>query len=157
GLPRHPFTRSTGISAWHPYILRARSDGRHSAVMGRIRTVGLVVKRNRPRAARLAARILAMLRRRGLKAIADADGFRAGAPARPTAELARESDLIVVLGGDGTLLSIARHAGADVPILGINMGELGFLTEIAEAEALPMLDRVLAGRFELDRRMTLSA
>jgi hypothetical protein len=51
--------------------------------MGRIRTVGLVVKRNRPRAARLAARMQAMLRARGLRVLADADGFRTGAPARP--------------------------------------------------------------------------
>jgi NAD+ kinase len=98
-----------------------------------------------------------MLRRRGLKVLADAEGFVSGAPARAKADLARECDLIVVLGGDGTLLSIARHADASVPLLGVNMGELGFLTEITEREALPMLGRVLAGDFELDRRMTLSA
>jgi NAD+ kinase len=125
--------------------------------MGRIRTVGLVVKRNRPRAARLAARMQAMLRRRGLRVLADADGFLAGAPARPKAALARECDLLVVLGGDGTLLSVARHVDRSVPILGVNMGELGFLTEVTEAEAIPMLARVLSGKFELDRRMTLSA
>lgn len=125
--------------------------------MGRIRTVGLVVKRNRPRAARLAARMLTMLRRRGLRVLADAEGFPAGAPALSKADLARECDLLVVLGGDGTLLSIARQADGSVPILGVNMGELGFLTEVTEAEALPMLRRVLAGQYELDRRMTLSA
>ena len=125
--------------------------------MGRIRTVGLVVKRNRPRAARLAARVVAMLKRRGVRVLADVEGFPAGAPARGKAELARECELIVVLGGDGTLLSIARHTDGSVPILGINMGELGFLTEVTEAEALPMLGRVLSGRFELDRRMTLAA
>jgi NAD+ kinase len=125
--------------------------------MGRIRTVGLVVKRNRPRAARLAARVATMLRRRGIRVLADAEGFAAGAPPRDKAGLARECDLIVVLGGDGTLLSIARHTDGSVPILGINMGELGFLTEVTEAEALPMLARVLSGRFDLDRRMRLVA
>jgi len=125
--------------------------------MGRIRTVGLVVKRNRPRAARLGARMLAMLRRRGLRVLVDVEGGLDGAPAHPKVDLARECDLVVVLGGDGTLLAVARHARADVPILGVNMGELGFLTEVTEAEALPMLARVLAGRFELDRRLTLAA
>jgi NAD+ kinase len=125
--------------------------------MGRIRTVGLVVKRNRPRAARLAARIVTMLRRRGVRALVDSDGASVGAPTRAKSALARECDLIVVLGGDGTLLAIARHTDARVPILGVNMGELGFLTEVTEAEALPMLDSVIAGRFELDRRMTLAA
>src|SRR5437867_149678 len=70
---------------------------------------------------------------------------------------ARETDLIVVLGGDGTLLSIARRTDADVPILGVNLGELGFLTEVVEREALPMLASVVAGRYELDRRMTVAA
>ena len=125
--------------------------------MGRIRTVGLVVKRNRPRAARLAARVATMLRRRGVRVLADADGFAAGAPARGKAELARECDLIVVLGGDGTLLSIARRTNGRVPILGVNLGELGFLTEVVEDEAMPMLARVVAGRYQLDRRMTLAA
>jgi NAD+ kinase len=125
--------------------------------MGRIRTVGLVVKRNRPRAARLAARIVAALRRRGIAVLADADAPLAGLPARPKARLAREADLIVVLGGDGTLLAVARHAGARVPILGVNMGELGFLTEVAESEAMAMLRRVLDGRYEIERRITLTA
>jgi NAD+ kinase len=125
--------------------------------MGRIRTVGLEVKLNRPRATRLAARLVAMLRRRGLRVLADRDVTVAGAIARDKAQLARESDLVIVLGGDGTLLAIARHMDARVPILGVNMGELGFLTEVTEAEALPMLGRVLSGRYDLDRRMTLTA
>jgi NAD+ kinase len=125
--------------------------------MGRIRTVGLVVKRNQPRAMRLAKRIVAALRRRGIRVLADAAAPIAGLPARPKSALAREAELIVVLGGDGTLLSVARHAQARVPILGVNMGELGFLTEVAEPEAMEMLRRVLAGRYEIDRRMALTA
>ncbi len=125
--------------------------------MGRIRTVGLVVKRDRPRAVRLARRMVVWLGRRRVRVLLDAEARLDGAPARTKDELAREADLIVVLGGDGTLLSIARRTDARVPILGVNLGELGFLTEVVEAEAMPMLARVIAGRFELDRRMTLAA
>jgi NAD+ kinase len=125
--------------------------------MARIRTVGLVVKRDRPRAVRLARRMMSWLARRGLRVLLDAEGHLTGAPARSKEALAREADLIVVLGGDGTLLSIARRTDARVPILGVNLGELGFLTEVVEKEAMPMLARVITGRYELDRRMTLAA
>ena len=124
--------------------------------MARIRTVGLVVKRDRPRAARLARRMMTWLARRRVRVLVDAEANVPGAAARSKDALVREADLLVVLGGDGTLLSIARRTSRRVPILGVNMGELGFLTEVAEREAMPMLDQVLAGRFELDRRMTLS-
>ncbi len=125
--------------------------------MGRIRTVGLVVKRDHPRATNLAKRIVAFLARRRVKVLLDEEARLPGAALRTKAALAREADLIVVLGGDGTLLSVARRADARVPILGVNMGELGFLTEVAEPEAMEMLARVLAGRFEIDRRMAVSA
>jgi len=115
-----------------------------------------MVKRDRPRAVRLARRMTAWLRRRRVRVLAEAIGLPNTEP-RPRDALARESDLIVVLGGDGTLLSIARRTDGRTPILGVNMGELGFLTEVVESEAMPMLARVLAGRYELDRRMTLNA
>ncbi len=128
--------------------------------MARIRTVGLVVRRDRPRAARLARQIAVWLGRRRIRVLIDAEAHLDGMPNLPRCSkdvLARETDLIVVLGGDGTLLSIARRTDARVPILGVNLGELGFLTEVVEREALAMLARVVAGRFELDRRMTLGA
>ena len=125
--------------------------------MARIRTVGLVVKRDRPRAVRLARRMIGWLARRRVRVLVDGEQGLGGAPARSKDELARVADLIVVLGGDGTLLAIARRTGPRVPILGINLGELGFLTEVAEDEAMPMLARVFAGRYEIDRRMTLAA
>jgi NAD+ kinase len=125
--------------------------------MARIRTVGLVVRRDRPRAARLARKMIAWLERHHLRVLVDADAGLEGVPGVSKDAIARTAQLVVVLGGDGTLLAIARRVGPDVPILGVNLGELGFLTEVAEDEAMAMLARVTAGRFELDRRMTLAA
>jgi NAD+ kinase len=123
----------------------------------RFRTVGLVVTRGRRRAIRAAGEIVAELRHRRVTVLGDEAAAPLGIPTCPRAQLARSVDLLVVLGGDGTLLSVARHAPTRVPILGVNMGELGFLTEVTGEEALAMLRRVLAGEGQLDRRMTATA
>ncbi|MFH1594864.1 MAG: NAD(+)/NADH kinase [Pseudomonadota bacterium] len=68
-------------------------------------------------------------------------------------------EFIVVMGGDGTILSVARHYGRlDVPILGVNLGGLGFLTEISLDELYPCIkDHVLTGKYEVEARLMLSA
>ena len=69
-----------------------------------------------------------------------------------------ETEGIVVLGGDGTLLSVARHyAALGVPILGVNVGGLGFLTEISLDELYPSMEQVLAGKYVVEERMMLTA
>jgi NAD+ kinase len=75
-------------------------------------------------------------------------------------ELARHVDLVIVLGGDGTLLAMAARIAQsrrDVPILGVNFGSLGFLTEIRIDELYPSLERVLDGTAGLDVRAMLAA
>lgn len=123
----------------------------------RFGTVGLVVARGRRRAVRAAREVAAELACRGVRVLGDEGAAELGLLTYSRAELARSVDLLVVFGGDGTLLSVARHAPGSVPILGINMGELGFLTEVTGAEALSMLARVLDGDVSLDRRRMASA
>jgi NAD+ kinase len=73
----------------------------------------------------------------------------------PRAAISREADLVIVLGGDGTLLSVARTAPPDTPLLGVNVGLLGFLAGLSQKELIARLDDVLAGRFREDRRGAL--
>jgi NAD+ kinase len=70
----------------------------------------------------------------------------------PTSPTSR-SDLLITFGGDGTLLSVARHAPEHVPIIGVNMGTLGFLTEIRVDEFPAVLDKVLAGEYNVEPRV----
>ena len=70
--------------------------------------------------------------------------------------MAQQVDLIIVFGGDGTLLSVARLEKIEaVPVLAVNLGGLGFLTEISADETLVVLEKVLAGDYALDKRMML--
>jgi NAD+ kinase len=67
-----------------------------------------------------------------------------------------EANLIIVLGGDGTLLSVSRQLrGKDVPILGVNLGGLGFLTEISVEELPSMIEHILRGEYDISKRIML--
>jgi len=130
------------------------------AVKYSISTVGLVVRQDRlAPAVALGINLCNWIKSQGLNAIADpptADLI--GAAPTPPSDFTRLAELVIVLGGDGTLLGVARHIGErESPILGINLGGLGFLTEVTTEEALATLARVLAGDFEVDRRIMLEA
>ena len=113
-----------------------------------------IVARTASRDANITASELAdWLLRRNLQVALDEGSLRArgladAVPFDPEAIY----DLVVVLGGDGTLLSVARKVQPGVPILGVNLGRLGFLTEVARSELYPTMLRVLAGNFELEQR-----
>lgn len=73
-------------------------------------------------------------------------------------DLIKQSSYVIVFGGDGTLLNMSRIPGAvNVPILAVNLGSLGFLTEVTLDELYPALTEILAGNFQLDERMMLQA
>lgn len=73
-------------------------------------------------------------------------------------DIAALSEFIIVLGGDGTLLSVARHIGGrGTPILGVNLGSLGFLTEVTLEEMYPLLEEILAGKMRVVERVMLDA
>lgn len=107
----------------------------------------------------LAARLLA---RSGRKVFCDSISARLGKfrseVCADAAALARKVDLIVVFGGDGTMLRVAREvAGSQTPLLGINIGGLGFLTAVSSAQLGEAFDQIWNGNFSFEKRALISA
>lgn len=76
----------------------------------------------------------------------------------PLEAIGNKVDLAIVMGGDGTMLSVARNImDAEIPLVGINRGRFGFLTDLRAEDMLPALDRILAGDYQQEPRMLLSA
>ncbi len=123
-----------------------------------LRSIGLCVKASHPQAGGTVRGLDKWLVSRGLRVALDEEaGELVGRPGRPREDLAGEVDLAVVLGGDGTLLSVARAVGErDVPILGVNLGTLGFLTEVALDELYAAFERILGGEMRIEDRMRLA-
>ena len=130
-----------------------------------ISCVGIVAKSHLRAAVPHLVDIGAWLRARGIDAIfesataalmSSADGHRVA----DKLALVGMVDMVVVLGGDGTLLSMAdciAAAGKSIPILGVNFGSLGFLTEVTLPELYPSLETVLAGKAQVEERMMLAS
>ena len=124
----------------------------------KIETIAIISKPHSDRAAAVVPELLAWLRARGLVARLDPEtALYAGAGTFfARSEVAEGAQLLIVLGGDGTLLSAARAAGGrDIPLFAVNLGNLGFLTSIKVDELYPQLERVLAGVFRIERRHML--
>jgi NAD+ kinase len=123
-----------------------------------MRTIGVVVKRGRAQAIELASQLVGWLRDRHLTALIEPEcaGKIDGGETADKEQMIARADLLVVLGGDGTLLSVARlMRKRAVPILGVNLGGLGFLTAVTTDELFPMMDRIIAGQMTIDYRLTL--
>jgi NAD+ kinase len=125
----------------------------------RIRRVGLVTRYTSREALELSRSLERSLRRRGLSVVHDAESSatRGVAGGVPRTEIARGVDLVVTLGGDGTLLSVARHPAPGVPVLGVDIGgTLGFLTACGPEEFPRLLEAALAGEAPVEPRQLLA-
>ncbi len=128
-----------------------------------IKCVGVVVKPNHKEAWATACELSAWLAERDIKLIGkpheESEKFDASGCDIETVEIEKfqaQADLIVVLGGDGTMISTARLTGMrEMLVLGINYGSLGYLTEFRIEEMFPALEMILEGNYETDRRVML--
>ncbi|HVH55334.1 MAG TPA: NAD(+)/NADH kinase [Vicinamibacterales bacterium] len=131
--------------------------------MASITRVGIVAKARLAEAAGVIAEVAGWLEARHVRPVFDAEtAVLVGLPReRPTCsrdDIPKHCDLVVVLGGDGTLIGMAgrvANAGVEIPILGVNFGSLGFLTEITLPELFPSLESVLAGTARIESRLML--
>lgn len=121
--------------------------------------VGLIIKKSADQALDLAEQICGFLRQRRIRILFEksCSDLAAAWGADSSDNLANDADLIISLGGDGTLLQAAAQLNSKpVPVLGVNLGRVGFLAEIAPEEALEEIESALEGRSLLGKRMMLS-
>lgn len=109
-----------------------------------IRFVGIITKHNTPDVRRIGEELSSWFAERHIKTRLDT--------------IHQDMDMLVILGGDGTLLHVADQAShLDIPVVGINLGNLGFLTEVGADEMYQALETILAGAVRIEKRMMLKA
>jgi len=124
-----------------------------------MKRIGIIVKKGVPEALNAIKGFLPLLKKKGFVVFVESD------PATilkikgyPKERIPSLVDIIMALGGDGTLLSVARLVGdKGIPILGVNVGVLGFITEITLSEIQKGIDRIISGDYLLEERIMLSA
>lgn len=122
--------------------------------------VGLFAKVSAPETAELLPAVLEALEAAGVEVLAASEvaGLAGGARAVPAERLAGDADLVIVVGGDGSMLAAARAIGwAPIPITGINLGRLGFLADISPPEMRASLASILQGQYSIEHRIMLRA
>jgi NAD+ kinase len=127
--------------------------------MPTIKTVGIVSKPNVPAAVTIVPKLLEWLHERGITArIDEATAYYGGGSGIPRADVPEGCDLVIVLGGDGTLLSAVRAIGRrEIPLFPVNLGGLGFLTAISVDDLFPELERALRGEHRVAKRKLLNS
>jgi len=123
-----------------------------------ISTVGIISKPRSEEAVRIVPELFAWLDQRGVSVRTDPEtaAYLTNNNGLPRESVPQGAQLLIVLGGDGTLLSAARALGGrDIPLFAVNLGKLGFLTAITVDELYPQLERALAGDYRVSRRRML--
>ena len=124
-----------------------------------IKTIGLIINSYKEQIVHIGRQVIALLREQNVHVLAmgeEADALKI--PAVQAEQFCNESQIVLVIGGDGTMLRAARTVyGKEIPILGINQGYLGFLTEVEVEHLDKALEQLLSGSYQVERRMMLNA
>lgn len=152
---------SNGVTALSRTPLRSRATNYLIHMANTFKTIGLWGRMSDPEAAKSAAQISAHLRANRIEAyyaVPEGQAVPDDLPHLTESELARRIDMLVVIGGDGTMLRAARAVtGHQVPLLGVNRGRLGFLTDIRPEQMLEAIDAILSGDYIAEQRRMLAA
>lgn len=124
-----------------------------------MKRIGIICKTGRPEPIEILGELLPWLRDRGAEVFVDIETARSlNIKGYPRPEIPHLSDAVVVFGGDGTMLSVARIAcEKEIPILGVNLGGLGFITEVQRTEIFDALEEVFSGKSAFEDRLMLTA
>lgn len=127
-------------------------------------TVGIYANTKKARLPDIIGPFLEWLGKKGIRVLMTGELHRFLAPSSPNVSavppevFASECDLVVAMGGDGTMLSAARIIGArETPLLGVNLGSLGFLAEVSVDDLYPRMEKALDGSARIEKRMVLEA
>ncbi len=124
-----------------------------------MKKIGIICKTGIPEPSEILKDLLPWLKQKGCEIYVDSEtASLLNIEGSPRSQIPSLADIIIVLGGDGTMLNVARLVGdKGLPILGVNIGGLGFLTSVQEVELYEVLDKVLAGECAVEERIMLTA
>lgn len=124
-----------------------------------IRKIGIISKTGKTEPAEILKGLIPWIRQKGYEVYIDTDtASMLNMEGIPRSQIPNNAEIVIVLGGDGTMISVARLvAEKDIPILGVNIGGLGFLTAVHKDELYEVLEKVLAGECSIEERIMLKA
>ncbi len=124
-----------------------------------MKRIGIICKAGRPEPVEIMKEFLPWLREKGVEFFVDRETAQSlDVKGYPRSEIPHFVEAVVVFGGDGTMLSVARIVcEKEIPILGVNLGGLGFITEVQKTELFDAMEAVLSGKSAFEDRLMLTA